>query len=86
MSHSLELDNERKENAANILNPIKETEVENPANRSILNRMDSVRSASADRKAPVTTSVNIMLPSKKSRENHVIDILSNSDLYESSVV
>lgn len=89
MSHSLDLDidsKERKENAANILNPIKETEVENPATRSILSRMDSFSGTSPDKRTPVTTSVNIMHPSKKSRENHVIDILSNSDLYESSVV
>ncbi|KAK3745865.1 hypothetical protein QZH41_013223 [Actinostola sp. cb2023] len=81
MSHSLDLDTEskeRKETAANILNPIKETEVENPGNRSRTNRIDPGKTS--------TASVNIMLPSLRSRESTVIDVLTNSDLYEASVV
>lgn len=79
MSHSLDLDiesKERKENASNILNPIEETEVENPNGRSISNRIPPGKPAS----------VNIMLPSIRSSESTVIDILTNADLFEATLV
>lgn len=81
MSHSLDLDiesKERKETAANILNPIKEgREVENPNGGRSTSRSDPGKA----------TSVNIMLPSIRLRESStVIDILTNSDMYEASLV